>query len=79
MVYIGDAINISVDVTKGVPPYTVYWQYDQDAAWTEGTTTLSTTANKRGVISFTAVVKDLNGQVSLPQKIQIVVLRQQES
>lgn len=79
MVHVGDEIKVSLTVEKGVPPYTVFWKYNQESNWISGTTVFTKQANQRGVITITAIVKDLNEQISHPQSIQVIVLGGEES
>lgn len=74
MVTIGDEIKVTVIVKRGAPPYTVFWKYDDEPDWMSGTTTFTTKAEKSGLITIRAIVKDLNGQISQPQSIQVIVL-----
>lgn len=73
LVRIGSEIRVTASVEKGAPPYTVFWQYGDNPEWISGTTTFSHKAEKKGVLVITAIVKDLNEQISLPQKIEIIV------
>lgn len=75
MVKMGEDINVSIDVDKGSPPYIVYWNYNNSDEWVMGTTSFTRKADKKGVITITALVKDLNEQISHPQSIQVIVLQ----
>lgn len=79
MVHVGDQVNIFVKIEKGVPPFTVFWQNEEDTNWISGGTTFTYKADKRGISRVTAILRDLNEQVSNPQKIQIIVLSKEDT
>lgn len=75
LLHVGEEIKLTATIKTGVPPYTVYWRESADQEWIAGTTTLSTQAIRTGVITFYAVAKDALGQISLEEKIQVIVLK----
>lgn len=74
MVHVGEQIRAFVSIERGIPPYKVFWQYQDDPKWIEGNTSFTVTAKQAGIVTIKVIVKDLNEQTSAPQKIQMIVL-----